>query len=120
MTEDKNLSEEHLTDDMFEFVELDEKKSEVISAPEYSYWGSVFRKFFSSKVAITMLIVLGLVMAMSFIHPIFSGYDNTNYENINNPELRFIRPNLEYPFGTDSAGRNVFNMVWAGARTSLI
>lgn len=120
MSEDKVISESQLTDDLFEFVELDERKTEVIATPEYSYWGSVFRKFFSSKVAIIMLIILGLVMAMSFIHPLISGYDNTDFKNINNPEARFISPNAEHLFGTDSSGREVFDMVWAGARTSLM
>lgn len=119
MTEEKLYSDEQLTDDMFEFVKVDEKKSEKIDSPEYSYWGSVFKKFFSSKVAIVMLVILALVLGMSFIHPLISGYDNLNYEHINNPDLRFIRPNLEYLFGTDGSGRPVFDMVWAGARTSL-
>lgn len=120
MSEEKLISHEQLSDDMFQFVQVDDRKSEEISTPEYSYWGSVFKKFFSSKIAVFMLIVLGLILAMSFIHPMISGYDNLNFNNINNPQLKFITPNWEYPFGTDSSGRPVFDMVWAGARTSLI
>lgn len=119
MDDEKVLTSEQLSDDMFEFVQYDESKSEKIATPEYSYWGSVFRKFFSSKVAIIMLVILALVLLMSFIQPMFSGYDNLAQENINNYKLKFLRPSLKYPFGTDDVGRNVFNMVWAGARTSL-
>lgn len=119
MTEEKLEKDIVLSDDLFEFVKVDEKASEKIATPEYSYWGSVFRKFFSSKVAVFMLVVLIAVLAFAFIQPIFSGFDNLNTSNINNPKMRFIRPNWEHPFGTDDVGREVFDLVWAGARTSL-
>lgn len=119
MTEEKLEKDIVLSDDLFEFVKVDEKASEKIATPEYSYWGSVFRKFFSSKVAVFMLVVLIAVLAFAFIQPIFSGFDNLNTSNINNPKMRFIRPNWEHPFGTDDVGRPVFDLVWAGARTSL-
>ncbi|WP_296257367.1 oligopeptide ABC transporter permease OppC [uncultured Ezakiella sp.] len=106
--------------DLFQFVEVDDRKSEVIETPEYSYWGSVFKKFFSSKVAIFMLTILILVLAMSFIHPLISGYDHLDQQHINDHSKRFLKPSLENPFGTDSVGRPVFDMVWAGARTSLM
>ena len=41
----------------FQFVELQESAAEHIAAPHYSYWKSVFRRFFSSKVAIIMLFI---------------------------------------------------------------
>lgn len=120
MTEQKLKDEELvLSDDMFDFVKLDETASEKISTPEYSYWGSVWKKFFSSKVSIIMLVILILVISFSFIQPMFSNYDNLSQGNINNKETHFIRPSLQHLFGTDSVGRDVFDMVWAGARTSL-
>lgn len=119
MTEDKLEKDIELSDDLFEFVQVDDKASEKIASPEYSYWGSVFRKFFSSKVAVFMLVVLLAVLAFAFIQPIFSGFDNLNTSNINNPSMRFLRPSWQHPFGTDDVGRSVFNLVWAGARTSL-
>lgn len=55
----------------------------------------------------------------SFIHPAISGYDHSEYKKILIIQTKkFIRPNWEYPFGTDD-GRPMFDMVWAGARTSL-
>lgn len=118
MTENK-IQDIVLSDDLFEFVDVDDRVSEKITAPEYSYWGSVLKKFFSSKVAISMLVILIVVLGFSFIQPMISGYEHAVQDNINNPALKFIRPNLEHPFGTDNVGRDVFNMVWAGARTSL-
>lgn len=119
MTEEKLEKDIELSDDLFEFVHIDDKASEKIATPEYSYWGSVFRKFFSSKVAIFMLVVLIAVLAFAFIQPIFSKFDNLNTSNINRPEMRFLRPSWENPFGTDDVGKPVFDLVWAGARTSL-
>ena len=33
---------------LFEFQRADDSTSEHIAAPKYSYWGSVFRRFFSN------------------------------------------------------------------------
>lgn len=118
MSQEKN-KDLVLTDEMFEFVDIDDRVSERIAAPKYSYWGSVFKKFFSSKFAVFMLIVLITVLAFSFIQPLVSGYDHSQQQNINDPSAKFLKPSLEHPFGTDDVGRDVFNMVWAGARTSL-
>ena len=118
MSQEKN-KDLVLTDEMFEFVDIDDRVSERIAAPEYSYWGSVFKKFFSSKFAVFMLIVLITVLAFSFIQPLVAGYDHSQQQNINDPSAKFLKPSLEHPFGTDDVGRDVFNMVWAGARTSL-
>lgn len=109
-----------MTDPRFEFVKLDLTASEHISAPQYSYWKSVFRKFFSSKVAILMLVIMTFVIVMSLIHPMISGYQNAVIESINDYSQRYIRPCLEHPFGTDDVGRDMFAATWAGARTSLM
>lgn len=116
---DEKLKDIVLSPELFEFVEVDEKESEQIETPKYSYWGLVWKKFFSSKVAVFMLIILTLVLAMSFIQPLFSKYNHLSQPNINKPETHFIWPNAQHLFGTDSVGRDLFDMVWAGARTSL-
>jgi len=108
-----------MEDNKFVFVKTSETESEKISAPEYSYWRSVFRKFFSSKIAIFMLILMALVLLISFIHPMISKYDHLNNDNINNRATHFLPMSLEHPFGTDDTGRDVFSMVWSGARVSL-
>lgn len=106
--------------ELFSFKRMDDSASEHIAAPEYSYWKSVFRKFFSSKIAIIMLVLALAVILMSFIHPMISGYDPMQTPNINNPEMRFVRPNAEYLFGTDDKGNSLFDAVWAGTKNSLI
>lgn len=107
-------------DDRFTFVKVDETASEHISAPKYSYWQSVFRRFFSSKVAIIMLVIATVVILTSFIQPLFSGYDPMNMPYINQRDMWFIRPNATYWFGTDNVGNSLFDAVWFGTRNSLI
>ena len=108
-----------MSDPRFEFVNVDDTASEHIASPKYSYWQSVFKKFFSSKVSIVMLIIVGFVILMSIFHPMISHYDNLNQEFINDPSMHFLRPSAEHWFGTDDVGRDMFDMLWAGTRTSL-
>lgn len=105
--------------DGFTFVKVDSLVSEKIDTPTYSYWRSVARKFFSSKVAIGMLILLVAILLMSFIQPIFSGYDFMDVSNINDFSARYNKPSLQYWFGTDNNGQSLFDAVWAGAKTSI-
>ena len=108
-----------MEDNRFTFVQVDDSLSEHIAAPKYSYWGSVFRKFFSSKVAIAMLVISGFVVLMSIVQPMFSNYDPMIAPNVNNHSMWFIGPSLEYLFGTDNIGNSLFDAVWSGTRNSL-
>lgn len=105
--------------DGFTFVSTDSLTSEKIDTPTYSYWRSVGRKFFSSKVAIAMLVLMVAILLMSFIQPMFSGYDFMNVEDINNFSKRYNPPSMQEWFGTDKNGMSLFDAVWAGAKTSI-
>ncbi len=106
---------------LFEFQIADDSASEHIAAPKYSYWGSVFRRFFSNKIAILMLVIAITVVLFAFIQPIFSGYDHMKTPNINNKAMHYIRPfkSTQYIFGTDDKGNSLFDALWSGARNSL-
>jgi oligopeptide transport system permease protein len=105
----------------FVFVPLQAEASEHISAPNYSYWRSVFRRFFASKVAIVMLVISALIIIMSIIQPMFSGYDaGAVPDTINDFSTHFNWPSAKYWFGTDKVGNSLFDVVWAGTRTSLM
>lgn len=106
-------------DELFSFHKLDDTASEVIAAPEYSYWRSVFRTFFSSKVAIFMMLLFLAIILMSIFQPMFSGYDHMDNTHINERSAHYNPPSLEHWFGTDDIGRDMFSIVWTGARTSL-
>ncbi len=113
------ISETQIKDDRFTFQKSEDTASEHIAAPTYSYWRSVFRQFFSNKVAIAMLVIVIFVVLMSIIDPLISHYDPMVAPNINNSSMKYIRPNSQYLFGTDDKGNSLFDAVWAGTRTSL-
>ena len=104
----------------FTFVKRDDFASEAIDAPAYSYWRSVMREFFRKKSTILMLGILTLIILMSFLYPIFSNYDFNDVSKVNDFSARYIKPNGQYWFGTDSNGQSLFDGVWYGARNSIL
>lgn len=121
MSEKVIKTTDDLDPSMFEFQRADDSASEHIAAPKYSYWGSVFRRFFSNKIAILMLIVAVTVVLFAFIQPMISGYDHMKTPNINNKSMHYIRPfkSFKYIFGTDDKGNSLFDALWSGAKNSL-
>lgn len=65
------LSEEEL----FSPVDNSSLESEKITAPRYSYWHSVFRVFFKKKINIAVLCLLGVILLMTYVYPLFVEYD---------------------------------------------
>ena len=109
-----------LQDDRFTFQRAEDTASEHIAAPRYSYWKSVFRTFFRNKFTVAVAILLLFILCFALIQPMRSGYSPIVTPNINNPELKFLKPCKEHIFGTDHVGNEVFDAVWAGARNSII
>ena len=121
MDEIKNVNVmEELPADAFEFAAFDEKESEHIAAPRYSYWGSVWKTFVRDKFTVALSIFIILLVIFALIQPMFSGYSPMIAPNINDSSKKFLRPSLEHIFGTDNIGNSVFNAVFAGARNSII
>ena len=116
----ENAVEEQLPADVFEFAEFDEKESEHIAAPRYSYWGSVWKTFVRNKFTVGLAIFIILLVAFTIIQPMFSGYDPMVAPYINDSSHKFQSPSLKYLFGTDNVGNSVFDAVFAGARNSII
>ncbi len=122
-----NLDEFGLSDDeLFAPFDTSTLNSEKITAPRYSYWRSVFRVFFRHKINIVLLSLLGLVLLMTYIYPLFSGYDPV--ANVTDLESFHLTPakafehfgfSIHYLFGTGSAGQATFDAVWNGARISV-
>ncbi len=104
----------------FTFVKRDDFASEVIDAPAYSYWKSVFREFLKKKTTVVMLALLAGIVLMSFLYPLISDYNPNDVSKVNDFSLRFIKPNGEYWFGTDNNGHSLFDAVWFGARNSIL
>lgn len=110
---------QQINDASFRFVETNEKEAEKIDSPKYSYWESVWRTFARNKVAMFFLLVLLAILLMSFIQPMFSGFDPMDTTKINDLSARYIEPNAEHWFGTDSNGQSLFDATWSGAKTSI-
>jgi oligopeptide transport system permease protein len=108
------------TENLFEFAAFDELESEHIAAPRYSYWKSVWRTFFRSKFTVAVTILMIALVIFALVQPLYSGYDPTYAPNINNADMKFLKPSAEHLFGTDDTGNEVFDAVWAGARNSII
>ena len=104
----------------FQFVKRDDFASETIDAPAYSYWKSVMRQFLKKKSTVIMLGILFAIILMSFIYPIFSDFDFNDVSKVNDFGARYIKPNGQYWFGTDSNGKSLFDGVWFGARNSIL
>ena len=104
----------------FTFVTRDDFASEAIDAPAYSYWRSVLREFFRKKSTIVMLGILIAIILMSFLYPMFSNFDFNDVSKVNDFSVRYIKPNAQYWFGTDSNGKSLFDGVWFGARNSIL
>lgn len=104
----------------FQFVKRDDFASETIDAPAYSYWKSVIRQFLKKKSTVVMLAILVAIILMSFIYPIFSDFDFNDVSKVNDFGARYIKPNGQYWFGTDSNGKSLFDGVWFGARNSIL
>ena len=104
----------------FQFVKRDDFASETIDAPAYSYWRSVIRQFLKKKSTSIMLGILIAIVLMSFIYPMFSKFDFNDVSKVNDFSMRYIKPNAEHWFGTDSNGKSLFDGVWFGARNSIL
>ena len=104
----------------FQFVKRDDFASETIDAPAYSYWRSVMRQFLKKKSTTIMLGILVAIVLMCFIYPMFSNFDFNDVSKVNDFSMRYIKPNAEHWFGTDSNGKSLFDGVWFGARNSIL
>lgn len=117
-------------EELFSFAAPDSQASEHISAPEYSYWRSVFRSFFRKKINIVLLAVLVLILGFAFVYPMVIGYDPQvdPYINLMDSSAKHLSPraamerfgySLRWCLGTGPAGQSTFDAVWYGAGISI-
>ena len=86
---------------LFEFAAFDELESEHIAAPRYSYWKSVWRTFFKNKFTVAVAVFLIFIISFALIQPTRSGYSPIITPNINNADMKFLKPCAGHIFGTD-------------------
>lgn len=114
----QNMSDEEL----FDFAGFDETAAERTGYSNYSYWRSTFQVFFKNKVAVALLILIGVTLLFTFIQPILPGQRSATeiFNDANGMQIRNQLPNGEYWFGTNSIGQDLWSRVWSGTRTSLL
>lgn len=102
--------------DLFETVGCDDMNAENIGKPSLTYWQDVWRRFKGNKLAMFGLVMLAVIIVMTAVGPLITGYDYTNMSF----ELKNLPPSSQHWFGTDDTGRDMFTRVWIGGRVSII
>ena len=122
-----DLKEFELSDEeLFSHVDINDLDSEKITAPRYSYWHSVFRVFFKKKINIIVLALLGVIVLMSYLYPLFVDFDK--YGNILDSTTKHLSPakamsqlgaGIHWILGTGASGQSTFDAIWYGSRISI-
>lgn len=107
---------------LFAFAEYDSREAERTGYSDYSYWRSTWNVFIKNKVALVLLIVIGLLLAFTFIQPYLPGSVPPTLIHFD-PVTGFPRGNVppgdEFIMGTNSIGQDLWSRLWSGTRTSL-
>jgi peptide/nickel transport system permease protein len=76
----------------------------------------VLRRIIGAPASRTVgLVVFGLIVLLCIFVPIFSPYTSNDFV-----AAPFQPPSLQFPFGTDTVGRDLWTRTWEGGRVNLI
>ena len=81
-----------------------------------SQLGDIWHRLTRNKGSMAGLIILGCVLLVAIVS-LFMPFSSVTAQNI---QARLSPPSWQYPFGTDSMGRNIFLRVIYGSRYTLI
>lgn len=102
--------------DLFTRVDINQEEIEKISVQKYSYWKSVFKSVIRKPSSIISLIIIAIIVLFTFIGPEMFDYDPfAAPDRIN----AWLAPSSKHLFGTNQIGRDIWTMVWEGARLSF-
>ena len=79
-------------------------------------WQMAFQRFRKNKIAIAGALFLIIVILMTIIIPAISPYPLTDI----NVVMRYKKPSVIHPFGTDQYGQDMMTRVMFGGRLSLV
>lgn len=99
----------------FSHVGINSDKAQAIVRPSMTYWQDAWRRYKKSKVSMTALVIIILLIVMSLIGPMMVSYTYFDNDLINNDQV----PSSAHWFGTDTLGRDMWARVWVGGRVSL-
>ena len=83
-----------------------------------SFWGSVWKRYKKSKLAIAGLVMLIIIILLAATADLWLDYEGQAIAH--NLSIRLQSPSSEHIFGTDEYGRDVFARIIFGARISLL
>ncbi|MDN4494506.1 ABC transporter permease [Ureibacillus aquaedulcis] len=116
-----NISQKS-NENLFDFATVDEQKAEQTGYSNYSYWRSTWQFFLKNRIAVFLLVVVGLIVAFVIIQP-YLPYQKSPTEiyidEQTGSQARNIAPGSEFWFGTNSIGQDLWSRIWEGTRTSL-
>lgn len=89
---------------------------EAIVRPSITYWQDAWRRLKQNRVAMLGLVIIVLYTVLAIVGPMITPYDfrETDASQMNLP------PSAKHWFGTDMAGRDLWERTWQGARISLM
>lgn len=111
-----------INDSLFEFAKYDEMAAAKGGYSNYSYWGSTFQVFRKNKVALTFLFIMIFLVCFTILQPYLPNQKSPTeitIDPVTNMQLRNHPPSLEFIFGTNNIGQDLWARIWSGARTSL-
>ncbi len=82
--------------------------------------GSIWKEFQKSKGGMFGLLILSVFVEIAIFAPVFATHHNPNAVSWERVNPAYHPPSLEFPFGTDSSGRDVYSLTLYGSRASLI
>ncbi|HWK24278.1 MAG TPA: ABC transporter permease [Ureibacillus sp.] len=116
-----NISQKS-NENLFDFAVVDEQKAEQTGYSNYSYWRSTWQSFLKNRVALFLLVVVGLIIAFVIVQPYLPFQKSPTEIYIDEQtgsQARNVVPSAEFWFGTNSIGQDLWSRIWAGTRTSL-
>lgn len=105
-----------ITEKQFRFVTRNkqEEQQETVSTSQ-SYFQDARERLFQNKLAVTGLLIIGLLIILAIVAPYLVPYSYSE-QNLLDADMP---PSAEHWFGTDDLGRDMFARTWVGARISL-
>lgn len=119
----ENKLSEGINESLFELAEYDDEAAKRAGYSNYSYWRSTLQEFMKNKIAVFLLIVMGVLLLFTMIQPYLPNQKPPTLINIDpntKMQLRNQKPNSEFWFGTNSIGQDLWSRIWSGSRTSLM
>lgn len=113
---------QNISDELFEYANRGVEDAEKIGYSNYSYWGSTIRSFLKNKIALFFLCLIVGLLLFTFIQPYLPNQKDPTFIHVNPDtyiQMRNIKPNEEFIFGTNAIGQDLWARIWSGTRTSL-